>query len=155
MRYDRVGPAPKHYLLLPTGGMPSPMNFAASPFSVEVTGSRGVPLQECSSSTVWQLHSAGIREFQMWGGWSQVIHFLGRSLIRWLSSYHHMISVTLRKLIGSEKGVILEHENPQEVGQARRRALIWERRPANLTGVCRWGLTAAKAEDRPCFLEKK
>lgn len=46
-----------------------------------------------------------------------------------------MVSAILRKLTGSKKGVILEYEKPQEVGQARRRALIRERRPANLTGV--------------------
>lgn len=31
--------------------------------------------------------------------------------------------------------MVLEYEEPQEVEKARRRALIQERRPANLTGV--------------------
>lgn len=82
-----------------------------------------------------ELHHTGIGEFQMRGRWPQVIHsFLERSLIRLFSSDHYIISAILRKLIGSRKvGDFGIWRTPG--GREAKRAVIQERRPANLTGV--------------------
>ena len=85
---------PNIITLLQTVGMLSALYLETSPFSVEVTGSPGVPLQECGSSAVCQSHRAGTREFQMWGDDPKSFVLSGKEFDQIIFLSPHEISYT-------------------------------------------------------------